>query len=66
MKTMTYSLHNDLDKNKSWANLTEEEGQELTQTDFSLAVCSPKGKRKFFADKQLHTRAHGESCYACT
>jgi hypothetical protein len=42
MKTMTYSLHNDLDHNKSWANLTEEEDQELTQTDFSLAVCPPK------------------------
>jgi len=51
MKTMTYSLHNDLDKNKSWANLTEEKDQELTQTDFSTAVCPPKLKRKFFADK---------------
>jgi len=51
MKTMTYSLHNDLDHNKSWANLTGEEDQELTRTDFSPAVCPPKRKRKFFADK---------------
>lgn len=51
MKTMTYSLHNDLDHNKSWANLTEEENQELTQADFSSAVCPPKSKRKFLADK---------------
>jgi hypothetical protein len=42
MKTMIYSLHKDLYKNISWANLTQEEHQELTQTDFSLAVCPPK------------------------
>jgi hypothetical protein len=51
LKTMTYILHNDLDKNKSWANLTEEEDQELTRADYSPAVCPPKSKRKFFADK---------------
>ena len=51
MKTMTYSLHNDLDHNQSWANLTEEEDQELTRADFSPAVCPPKSKRNFFADR---------------
>ena len=66
MKTTTYSLHNDLDHNKSWANLTEEEDQELPRADFSPAVCPPKSKRKFCADKQLQTRVHGESCYVCT
>jgi hypothetical protein len=51
MKTMTYSLHNYLDQNKSWANMTEEEDQKLTQADFSPSICPPKSKRKFFADK---------------
>jgi hypothetical protein len=51
MKTMTYSLHNDLDHNQSLENLTEEEDQELTRAGFSPAVCPPKSKRKSFADQ---------------
>jgi hypothetical protein len=51
MKMMTYSLHNDLDHNQSWANLAEDEDQELTRAGFSPAVCPPKSKRKFLADQ---------------